>query len=888
MKAKSSSTTFRLSLGLTSLAVSLVCTLHSLGFLPDATAGVLAGRKSLCEAIAIYCSSAAVRDDRALIASSTRSIVARNPDIISATVRLADGTIIVAEGAPPSAAALGALTTRSLAQVPIYLNDRRWGTVEVAFRSLGPLKPMDVLNDSTWRFIAAFALATLLADWLFLSIVLRRERSVRGEAIPQRIRATLDTLVEGVLLMDNRQRIAMVNASFAKTVGLSPAEIEGLSAHELGWTESVPDHPWGKTIENGSARYGAIVGLNTSAQGQRTLSVNTTAILDDDGACRGALATFDDMTHIERKNLQLRKLLEKLKMSRSEIRDQNEKLKDLANVDPLTRCLNRRAFFERFEPAWKTAGRHDQPLSCIMLDIDHFKSVNDRFGHAVGDQAIQVVSGVLRAMVRASDLVCRYGGEEFCVLLPQTAEPDAVLAAERFRVQIAASPFAGISVTASFGVSSIRMGASDPHGLLDQADQALYAAKRGGRNRVVRFDEIPADVPKPKTETEPESKAAPVLMCEKPGSVLSQPLPEPCPSDGEVPIPYHAVTSLVSALAHRDPSTAEHSRRVAALCVIATKGLLSERDCYVLEIAAMLHDIGKLGIPDAILQKPGPLTDDEWEVMRAHDLIGLEIIAAAFSSEPLCEIIRTHHAWFDGNPTNSGLPQGSDIPLGSRVLAIADAYDAIVSDRVYRKGRSREEAFVELRRCAGKQFDPVLVDRFINALIAHDESRLVPFSPLSKQNALKIGLVIEKLADALDAKDLVTLKASAARIRATAVEHRISAVGESASLLEQAIDAQGEWLEVLERAIDLLDLCRSTQTTYLATYAQTQLPDRAPVPAPHLPKAGRRPGQPEPPPRPRPAAMTPAPHLPLQDAPAGPNGEPRRRLAALKDRSWAS
>src|SRR5262249_38155815 len=162
------------------------------------------------------------------------------------------------------------------------------------------------------------------------------------------------------------------------------------------------------------AETGKIISLETDENGKRTMSVNATPIAADDGVCRGVLATFDDITSVEQKNYRLRKLLQELKRSRAEIKVQNQQLRDLATTDPLPGCLNRRALFEGFENIWKLAERHDSPLSCVMLDIDHFKSINDRHGHAVGDEALQVVSAVLKSMVRASDLLCRYGGEEFC------------------------------------------------------------------------------------------------------------------------------------------------------------------------------------------------------------------------------------------------------------------------------------------------------------------------------------------------------------------------------------------------------------------------------------------------------------------------------------------
>ena len=818
------STAWRISLGLASLALSMACFLQSFGFLPDGASLLLDGRKSLCEAVAIYCSSAAARDDHDMLRDSTRALVARNKDIESAVVRLANGRVIAMSGdvAQSTEKSLGTEPNPAAAQVPIFINGRRWGNIEILFREHGLLKELLIFNDPTIRFLVLLTSGIFLTNLLYLTVIFRRRAPAGGGRIPERVRATLDTLVEGVLLVDIENRIAMANASFAKTLGTTAKELEGRSAQDLHWSgaeshRSPEVFPWDLAASHVSPEMGRLVGLETEKGGVRTFSVNSTPIIDDVGACRGVLATFDDMTRVERKNLQLRKLLEKLRASRAEIRRQNQKLTDLATRDPLTSCLNRRAFFERFDAIWKTVERHEQALSCVMLDIDHFKSVNDRFGHAVGDQAIQMVASVLKSMARAGDLVCRYGGEEFCVLLPLADEAEAVTAAERYRTTIESSVFAGISVTSSFGVASLVMGATDPHDLLNRADQALYAAKKTGRNRVIRYDQIPPEV----VEDPRNSEASHGVGAQKSDAASAESPSREVPAERDIPVPYHAVASLISALAHRDPYTAEHSRRVATLCVITAKGLLSERDVYVLEIAALLHDIGKLGIPDAILKKPGALTDIEWKVMRAHDGMGVEIITAAFSSDELREIVRTHHAWFAGNPRDPDLPLGNDISVSSRILAIADSYDAIVTDRVYRKGRSRDEAFVELQRCAGVQFDPALVDRFIEAVLARDDRRSETSSgPLSKNDALRIGLLLESLAEALDAKDLPALQTIATRLKVTAAACHEETMAAIASRLESAITEKTDWIDVLELSSDLLDLCRSTQATYLATYVE--------------------------------------------------------------------
>lgn len=504
----------RLSVALASLAVSIVCLLLACGAMPDATEVMLQGRKDLCEAIAVYSSSAAVRDDREMMEATARAIVARNRTIRSVAIVRSDGKTVV-EAGEPLAARGPSPTERSSpehAHVPICLDGQRWGTVEIRFRSAESARGLPFLTNPSIRFVVLLTAGLFVSNLIYLSIVFRRERT-RASGIPERVRATLDTLVEGVLLLDAEHRIALVNESFARTAGQTAIELEGRSAEELAWTTSDADAPpsrlpWDQALERGTLEVGKIIGLRTGANQSRTLSVNATPIVADNGTPQGVLATFDDMTELERKNLHLRTLTENLKRSRDEIRTQNEKLRDLATLDHLTACLNRRAFFERFEPMWEIAVRNSQPLTCVLLDIDHFKSVNDNHGHAVGDEALRVVSGVLRSMIRPGDLVCRYGGEEFCLVFPQTGEEDASAIAERFRLNIAEATFAGISVTSSFGVASRATGASNPLDLINRADQALYAAKRSGRNRVLRYDQIPADLDGPEAATEPALQAA--------------------------------------------------------------------------------------------------------------------------------------------------------------------------------------------------------------------------------------------------------------------------------------------------------------------------------------------------------------------------------------------
>ena len=268
--------------------------------------------------------------------------------------------------------------------------------------------------------------------------------------------------------------------------------------------------------------------------------------------------TFDNL---ERRHAQLRKMLDRLRISRKAVRRQNHELKAMATRDPLTGCHNRRTLFNEFEKLWEASKRYKKPLSCVMLDVDHFKSINDSYGHQVGDSVLKQVAQLLRATARKSDVVCRYGGEEFCILLPQVDLAEAEHAAERFRASLANMPMNGTTVTASFGVSSFCLGAMHPQEMLEQADRALLAAKRSGRNKVMRFDLAPKELLEARA-SEPRRN--------EPSSATQT------TSTDIISISFQAVSGLLAALGYRHAETAEHCRRVADLCVLAAGGLMSQ------------------------------------------------------------------------------------------------------------------------------------------------------------------------------------------------------------------------------------------------------------------------------------------------------------------------
>jgi HPt (histidine-containing phosphotransfer) domain-containing protein len=215
------------------------------------------------------------------------------------------------------------------------------------------------------------------------------------------------------------------------------------------------------------------------------------------------------------------------------------------------------------------------------------------------------------------------------------------------------------------------------------------------------------------------------------------------------------------------------------------------------------------------------LTDKEWQIMKTHDRIGVEIIRSTFACDELNIIVESHHVRYSGTDDEHDFPTGKDIPLGARILTIADSYDAMVSDRVYRKGCSQESAFAELRRCSGTQFDPDLAELFIEMVLKNEADVVAngassALAPVDKQTALRLGIQIEDLAQALDDQDRERLVSIAAAIAETATQHEVPEVVKLASELQEAATNDEEWVEYLGLTIDLMELCRLTQQTHLS------------------------------------------------------------------------
>ena len=326
-----------------------------------------------------------------------------------------------------------------------------------------------------------------------------------------------------------------------------------------------------------------------------------------------------------------------------------------AETDPLTGLSNRRRLLTDLEQA--TYGDSDGHQMLVLFDLNGFKTYNDTYGHAAGDSLLMRIGETLAGTIPEGSKAYRMGGDEFCSLVP-ISEPDAAhLTAARIVARLSQRGD-GFEVTASFGTAVIGLEATDPSSLLGLADRRMYAQKHGGRRSAPRQS---ADV-------------------------------------------------LLAVLQERSPELGSHVSGVRALAEATARAVGIEGDeLEQLKLGGELHDIGKIAVPKEILAKPGPLDEDEWRFMRTHTVIGQRVVGAAPSLALAAQIVRSTHERWDGTGYPDGLA-GHDIPIGARVVFVCDAFDAMTSERPYQPARSVEAALAELRRCAGTQFDPQIVE----------------------------------------------------------------------------------------------------------------------------------------------------------------------------------
>lgn len=493
-----------MSTGLVLLTISSLITANWLGLTPNKREAYLDARIKIAETVAVQVSKLAEKDEQIIIGTILKSLYERNEDITALSLRLSNGNILAESGNTEGIwdSESGDISTPTRVLVPIFSGNKAWGRIAINFTPLDKERFFGFMINPIFILLLFIGIIGFALYYMFLKRALRYLDP--ASVIPDRVKTAMDILSEGVMIVDKDERILMINSSFSRKTDTTQSNILGNKPSVLNWefTDNnikEPNLPWTNAIRESHTQEGIGLSLKTDSGFTRNFMVNSAPILDPEGNNQGVLTTFDDITKLERRNIQLSSMVHQLKTTQEEVQNKNEELAVLASQDSLTGCLNRRSFFEIMEESLKTSQSKKTTLSCIMLDIDFFKAVNDNYGHGVGDNVIRRVSEILIIFLREGDYVCRYGGEEFCLLLENTDAEQAGLFAERIRRNIEKINFSDdpastdLKVTASLGISDSSFGGKTPSDIINQADYALYGAKETGRNKVVSWNSMLKD-----------------------------------------------------------------------------------------------------------------------------------------------------------------------------------------------------------------------------------------------------------------------------------------------------------------------------------------------------------------------------------------------------------
>ena len=397
---------------------------------------------------------------------------------------------------------------------------------------------------------------------------------------------------------------------------------------------------------------------------------------------------------------ELRRAHEQLKGAQAQL-DRRRQPSPEAGNDPLTGLANRSAVIQAIERELERAARFGTSLALVLVDIERFREINRASGQQAGDRLLKQLADLLRRLTRAVDTVGRYGDDVYAVILPNETQAGALAAANRWQRAVVEHAFhvPNLATPVSVALGIVAYPEDDVRSaedMLRAAEAALEFAKASRERTVAAFRDLPQQHAPGIQTRQIEDLAHQVhdLLHRNHNDCLD------------------SIWAMVRAIEARDGYTARHSLNVHRLAVLLAHRLgLSPPQIETLAHAAMLHDIGKIGIPDTILTKPGPLTAEQWTVVRTHPLVGCRILSQAAFLRGAIPAIRSHHEHYDGRGYPDGLA-GAAIPKAARILNLADAFDAMTSRRVYRPAMEPPSALAEIGRCQGAQFDPEVADCF--------------------------------------------------------------------------------------------------------------------------------------------------------------------------------
>ncbi len=413
-----------------------------------------------------------------------------------------------------------------------------------------------------------------------------------------------------------------------------------------------------------------------------------------------------------------------------------------ATTDGLTTLFNHRTGQEKLAEQLRIAERYGRHLCAMMIDVDHFKSINDTYGHPVGDTVLKTIAHIIKRDCRDVDIPVRYGGEEFLIVLPEVNIEGARVVAERLRKTLNREEIVheniSLNVSASIGVACYPDDAENQHELLELADKALYMSKRMGRNQVhvaseLKFKEMQESKLSHASsgQAEPEASGESTESgSQSPGQLLkkdaheikeaSTPASQAADSHASdsvlVPEVVETVKKMAGALYSKSEYNKVHHLETARFAEMVAKVLgLSAKQVEQIRVASLLHDVGLLHVPEDIINKKGQVTAEELKLLMQHPTLGAEMLRSVPALKEICDILENHHECWDGTGYPRGL-KGDDIPLAARIVSIVEAYHAMISERPYRQAMSNEKARRVLKSQAGSQFDPFLVDIFLAVL----------------------------------------------------------------------------------------------------------------------------------------------------------------------------
>ncbi|MGC2822309.1 MAG: diguanylate cyclase, partial [Candidatus Sulfotelmatobacter sp.] len=400
-----------------------------------------------------------------------------------------------------------------------------------------------------------------------------------------------------------------------------------------------------------------------------------------------------------------------------------QKLQQQSITDGLTGIKTRRFFWEALSAEWKRASRSGRAFSVVLIDLDKFKEVNDTMGHFEGDLVLARVGRLLEQKSRQSNVVARYGGDEFIILMPETGPEQAEVLAERLRQWITSDPMLSEHhITGSFGVASFPMHGFSIEDIIRVADAGMYVSKRSGGNRVSAAQEFTGGEEFAAQRQQISTYIEGFLQREHNGpehlEELGSMLVKFCGGEEEcnVPLLRESIEVLSRAAESRELRTSGHGDLVARYTEIVARALqLPPEETSDLVYAARIHDVGKIFVPERILNKPGPLTDDEFFLVRMHARVGAEIAGFLPHSGMMRQAIEHHHQRFDGTGYPDGA-KGEQIPLWARIIALADAYANMLTEQSIAAARTPEQALDELAKMSGTGFDGMLVRLLLREL----------------------------------------------------------------------------------------------------------------------------------------------------------------------------